>query len=213
MSVWWGSLIHSILYGICTPRFSISNSPWLVHKTHSRLAPTFCSLNATFIFTSHAITVCAATQCQDDFHFFMQVLRSEYLYMRMLNDLLTFPVSGWQNVALSSLGSVCQATSENTQNVGCEKALDGLTHINSRWATNNVGADVLFYVCYFTLTGESLSKCLMWMVSTISQLKCAHVFYPFCCVYLMGSYCINVISLSVFNNPVSQVFSPGGEHP
>ena len=60
---------------------------------------------------------------------------------------LSFPVVGWQNVALSSLGSVCQATSEKSAGTVCEKALDGKTHIYSQWASGNVIADI-FYVRY-----------------------------------------------------------------
>ena len=76
-------------------------------------------------------------------------------YTMTSNVFYTFPVFGWQNVALSSLGSVCQATSERNEKSGCEKALDGRTDAYSVWQTNWVGSGVLFYVRHFTLNGES----------------------------------------------------------
>ena len=74
---------------------------------------------------------------------------NRFLWM-LSNIFLPFPVSGWQNVALSSLGSACQATSEYDTARSCTKALDGLTRADSQWVTKGVGAGVKFYVRHFT---------------------------------------------------------------
>ena len=50
------------------------------------------------------------------------------------------PVLGWQNVALARLGSECYANSEFDTSYVCEKAIDGLAHVASAWATFGVGA-------------------------------------------------------------------------
>ena len=67
----------------------------------------------------------------------------------VINALIFVPVLGWQNVALSSLGSVCEATFEYNSDYLCEKALDGLTDVISQWATRGVGAGVSFCVRHF----------------------------------------------------------------
>ena len=84
------------------------------------------------------------------------------------------PVLGWQNVALSSLGSVCQATSEFSSDYLCTKALDGLTHVMSQWATRFVGAGTLFHVRHVILTyyhsvlySTAAFQHLPWLISWV----------------------------------------------
>ena len=50
----------------------------------------------------------------------------------------SFPVFGWQNMALARLGSVCSANSDYDLNHSSEKALDGIAHIDSESATLGV---------------------------------------------------------------------------
>ena len=63
---------------------------------------------------------------------------------------LIFAALAWQNVALSSSGATCRASNEHNSNARCTKALDGLTHVFSHWATKQVGAGAIFYVRHLT---------------------------------------------------------------
>ena len=69
-----------------------------------------------------------------------------FLLELLLDQCSCFPVHGWQNVALSSMGAVCTATSEYSQSMSCEMALDGITHMMGEWASRNGGAGTEFYV-------------------------------------------------------------------
>ena len=60
-------------------------------------------------------------------------------------------VFGWQNVALTRLGSVCTANTEYNEYYLCGNALDGITHMGSHWATRGVGAGANFTVTQWSL--------------------------------------------------------------
>ena len=44
------------------------------------------------------------------------------------------------------MGAVCSATSEYSQSMSCEMALDGITHMMGEWASSNSGAGTKFSV-------------------------------------------------------------------
>ena len=70
----------------------------------------------------------------------------EYIMLHLLRHSFLFPVYGWQNVALSSMGAVCSASSEYSSSMSCEMALDGKTNSMSEWATYQGGVGTTFSV-------------------------------------------------------------------
>ena len=69
---------------------------------------------------------------------------------------------GWENMALSSMGAICSASSEYDSTYSCEKALDGITHTMNEWASYQGGVGTTFSVINFAPLydrnlGQSLS--------------------------------------------------------
>ena len=141
------------------------------------------------------------------------------------NSFNPIPVLGWQNVALSSLGSVCQATSEFSSDYLCTKALDGLTHVMSQWATRFVGAGTLFHVRHVILThnysilySTAAFQHLPWNVHLCCTLCCYDYFMSACLLGLIhwhiGShekasihYNDVIMSAMASKSPVSRLFT------